>query len=88
MGAANAEAFAEQGANVCLGDVNEDGRRAGGRRRINAQGNGKAVASAWTSQSREDNAAAVAATVEAFGSINVGGLQRRPEQAPVLHGYR
>jgi hypothetical protein len=87
MGAANAEAFAAQGANVCLGDLNEDGRQRG-RDRINAAGNGKAIAVKMDVTKREDNAAAVAATVEAFGSINVALLQRRPEQAPVLHGYR
>jgi NAD(P)-dependent dehydrogenase (short-subunit alcohol dehydrogenase family) len=40
--------------------------------RINAAGNGKAVAVKMDVTKREDNAAAVAATVEAFGSINVG----------------
>jgi NADP-dependent 3-hydroxy acid dehydrogenase YdfG len=56
--------------------------------RINAAGNGKAIAVKMDVTKREDNAAAVAATVDAFGSINVGSLQCRPEQAPVLHGYR
>ena len=73
MGAANAEYFAEQGANVCIGDVNLDGVQALADR-INANGNGRAVAVRMDVTSREDNAAAVAATVEAFGSINVALL--------------
>jgi NAD(P)-dependent dehydrogenase (short-subunit alcohol dehydrogenase family) len=40
--------------------------------RINAAGNGKAIAVKMDVTKREDNAAAVAATVDAFGSINVG----------------
>jgi meso-butanediol dehydrogenase/(S,S)-butanediol dehydrogenase/diacetyl reductase len=73
MGACNAEHFAEQGANVCIGDVNEDGVREVAER-INAQGNGQAVAVRMDVTKREDNAAAVAACVEAFGSINVAVL--------------
>ncbi len=70
MGAANAEYFAAQGANVCLGDINVDGvEEVAGR--INAAGNGKAVAVKLDVTSREDNAKAVAATIDAFGSINV-----------------
>jgi hypothetical protein len=65
--------FAEQGANVCLGDVNEDGGP-GGRRADQRAGNGQAMAVKMDVTKREDNAAAVAATVEAFGSINVGLL--------------
>jgi meso-butanediol dehydrogenase/(S,S)-butanediol dehydrogenase/diacetyl reductase len=71
MGAANAEHFAEQGANVCLGDVDLDGCREVAER-INGRGNGRAIAVALDVTKREDNAAAVEATAEAFGSINVG----------------
>jgi len=70
MGAANAEYFAAQGANVCLGDINVDGVNEVARR-INEAGNGKAVALKLDVTSREDNAAAVAKTVDAFGTINV-----------------
>ena len=73
MGAANAECFAEQGANVCIGDINFDGVQAVAER-INAAGNGQAVAVRMDVTSREDNAAAVARTVEVFGSINVALL--------------
>jgi NAD(P)-dependent dehydrogenase (short-subunit alcohol dehydrogenase family) len=71
MGAANAEAFAAQGANVCLGDLTRRSA-ARGRRPHQCAGNGKAIAVKMDVTKREDNAAAVAATVEAFGSINVG----------------
>ncbi len=71
MGACNAEHFAEQGANVCLGDLDEDEARKVADR-INARGNGKAIAVRMDVTKREDNAAAVAATVEAFGMVNVG----------------
>ena len=67
MGAANAEAFAAQGANVCLGDLDGDEAQKVADA-INAAGNGKAVAVKMDVTSP----AAVAATVEAFGSINVG----------------
>ena len=41
--------------------------------RINAAGNGKAIAVKWMSpKARGQRPSAVAATVEAFGSINVG----------------
>ena len=70
MGAANAEAFAAQGANVCLGDLDE-GEAQATAQRINEAGNGKAVAVKMDVTKREDNAAAVAACVDAFGSINV-----------------
>jgi NAD(P)-dependent dehydrogenase (short-subunit alcohol dehydrogenase family) len=73
MGATNAEHFAEQGANVCLGDLDLDLAKMVADA-INAKGNGKAVAVRMDVTKREDNAAAVAATVEAFGSINVGLL--------------
>lgn len=71
MGAANAEHFAEQGANVCLGDLNLDEAQAMADR-INARGNGQAIAVKMDVTQRCDNAAAVAATVAAFGEINVG----------------
>ena len=70
MGAANAESFAAQGANVCLGDLDLDEAQTVADR-INAVGNGKAVAVKMDVTKREDNAAAVAATVDAFGNINV-----------------
>ncbi|MDI3338816.1 SDR family oxidoreductase [Defluviimonas aestuarii] len=70
MGACNAEYFAAQGANVCLGDVNVDGVNEVAKR-INEAGNGKAIAVKLDVTKREDNAAAVAATVDAFGYINV-----------------
>ncbi|SDU17850.1 SDR family NAD(P)-dependent oxidoreductase [Stappia sp. ES.058] len=73
MGAANAEYFAAQGANVCIGDINVDGVREVAER-INAAGNGKAVAVKLDVTKREDNTAAVAKTVEAFGSINIALL--------------
>lgn len=71
MGSANAEYFAERGADVCLGDLNLEEAQAVADR-INARGNGRAVAVQMDVTKREDNAAAVAATVEAFGEINVG----------------
>ncbi len=70
MGAANAVHFAELGANVCLGDLNEEGAQKVADH-INGKGNGRAVAVKLDVTKREDNAAAVAATAEAFGSINV-----------------
>ena len=73
MGAANAEYFAQQGANVCIGDINYSGVQSVAER-INAHGNGRAVAIEMDVTSREDNAAAVARTVDAFGSINVALL--------------
>jgi NAD(P)-dependent dehydrogenase (short-subunit alcohol dehydrogenase family) len=71
MGAANAENFAGQGANICIGDLDLDKAQQVAER-INTGGNGKAIAVRMDVTKREDNAAAVAATVEAFGSINVG----------------
>ena len=71
MGATNAEHFAEQGANVCLGDIDLDGANETAER-INNRGNGKAIAVKLDVTKREDNAAAVSATVDAFGMINVG----------------
>ena len=73
MGATNAQHFAEQGANVCLGDLDlELAQKTADA--INAKGNGKAIAVRMDVTKREDNVAAVAATVDAFGSINVGLL--------------
>jgi NAD(P)-dependent dehydrogenase (short-subunit alcohol dehydrogenase family) len=80
--------FAAQGANVCLGDLDLEAAAQGGRRPHQRAGNGKAIAVKMDVTKREDNAAAVAATVDAFGIDQCGPLQRRPEQAPVLHGYR
>ncbi|ROU04375.1 SDR family NAD(P)-dependent oxidoreductase [Histidinibacterium lentulum] len=71
MGAANAIHFAEQGANVCIGDIDEAGAQETAEA-INARGNGRAIAVRMDVTKRADNAAAVAATVEAFGEINVG----------------
>ncbi len=73
MGATNAEHFAEQGANVCLGDLDGDEAQSVADR-INAKGAGKAVAVQMDVTKRADNAAAVAATVEAFGTVNVAVL--------------
>lgn len=73
MGACNAEHFAEQGANVCIGDLNEEGVKAVAER-INARGNGKAVAMKMDVTKRQENADAVALCVESFGSINVAVL--------------
>ncbi|SDE21192.1 SDR family NAD(P)-dependent oxidoreductase [Limimaricola pyoseonensis] len=70
MGAANAEYFAAQGANVCLGDINVDGVGEVARR-INAAGNGKAISLGMNVTKRADHAAAVDACAEEFGSINV-----------------
>lgn len=71
MGAAIGEHYAAQGANVCLGDINVAlAEEVAGR--INAAGNGRAIAVKLDVTKRADNAAAVAATVDAFGSINVG----------------
>ncbi|PFG64004.1 meso-butanediol dehydrogenase/(S,S)-butanediol dehydrogenase/diacetyl reductase [Thioclava sp. ES.031] len=71
MGACNAEYFAQQGANVCLGDIDLDAAQETADR-INKGGNGKAIAVRMDVTKREDNAAAVGATVDAFGMINVG----------------
>ena len=73
MGASNAEYFAAQGANVCIGDINVDGVNEVAER-INSAGGGKAIAVKLDVTSREQNAKAVAATVEAFGSINIALL--------------
>ena len=88
MGAQNARHFAAQGANLCLGDVNAEGVAAVAEE-INASGNGKAVAVKLDVTSRAENAAAVKACVDAFGSINVALLNagvNKPAQC--FHGYR
>jgi meso-butanediol dehydrogenase/(S,S)-butanediol dehydrogenase/diacetyl reductase len=69
MGAAVAEHYAAQGAKVCLGDVNVDGVKQVAERIRAAGGSAEAVQLDVTK--REQVAAAVAHTVEAFGSINV-----------------
>ena len=71
MGEANARSFAEQGANVCLGDLDGDEAQTVADR-INAAGGGRAIAVKMDVTQRADIAAAVTATVEAFGSINFG----------------
>ena len=69
MGAAIGEHYARQGAKVCLGDVNLDGCKEVADR-ISAAG-GSAIAVELDVCSRAQMKAAVDATVEAFGSINV-----------------
>jgi len=69
MGAAIGEHYAAQGAKVCLGDVNLDGCKEVAAR-INAAG-GEAIAVALDVTQRDQMTAAVQATVDAFGSINV-----------------
>ena len=71
MGATNAEHFAEQGANVCLADVEQDAAQevADG---INGKNGGRAIAVRCDVTSRQDNTAAVEAVAEAWGEINVG----------------
>ena len=69
MGAAVAYDYAAQGACVCLGDVNVDGA-AQVAQEIRSKG-GQATHVKLDVSSQEDAEAAVAHTVEAFGSINV-----------------
>lgn len=69
MGAAIGEYYAAQGAKVCLGDINEDGCKAVAER-INAAG-GEAIGVGLDVTQRAQMNAAVQATVDAFGSINV-----------------
>lgn len=69
MGAAIGEYYAAQGANICLGDVNLAGCEEVAAR-IKAAG-GKAVAVSLDVTQRDQMTAAVQATVDAFGSINV-----------------
>lgn len=73
MGAAIGEYYAAQGANVCLGDINQEMAQ-GVADKINAEPYGKAIAVKMDVRSREDNAKAVAAAVAAFGSLNVALL--------------
>jgi len=69
MGAAVARDYAAQGAKVCLGDVNVDGV-AEVAQDIRDKG-GQATHVKLDVSSQEDAEAAVAHTVEAFGSLNV-----------------
>jgi meso-butanediol dehydrogenase/(S,S)-butanediol dehydrogenase/diacetyl reductase len=69
MGAAIAEHYAEQGAKVCVTDVNLDGC-AQVVERIKAKG-GTAIACKVNVTERGEVKAAIAAAVDAFGSINV-----------------
>jgi hypothetical protein len=86
MGAANAEAFAAQGANVCLGDLDVDARRRS-RTASTQPANGKAIAVKMDVTKREDNAAP-SPPRSTRSARSMWALQRRPQQAPVLHGYR
>jgi meso-butanediol dehydrogenase/(S,S)-butanediol dehydrogenase/diacetyl reductase len=70
MGATNAEHFAAQGANVCLADLDLDKAQEVADR-VNDRAGGKAIAVRTDVTQRADNAAAVKATVDAFGTINV-----------------
>ncbi len=69
MGAAIGEYYAAQGAKVCLGDVNLKGCQDVADR-INSAG-GEAIAVSLDVTERTQMVAAVQATVDAFGSINV-----------------
>jgi meso-butanediol dehydrogenase/(S,S)-butanediol dehydrogenase/diacetyl reductase len=69
MGAAVAEEYASHGANVCVADVNLDGCNEVVER-IRAAG-GQAIAVKLDVTKRDEVTAAVLATVEAFGSLNV-----------------
>ena len=69
MGAAVAKDFAAQGAKVCVGDVNAEGV-AQVAKEINDSG-GVATHCVLDVTSEQDAAAAVAHTVEQFGSLNV-----------------
>ena len=69
MGAAVGEHFAAQGAKICLTDVNLDGCKEV-EERIRSAG-GEAISCKVDVRNREDNVAAVKATVENFGSLNV-----------------
>lgn len=69
MGASIGEYFAAQGAKVCLADVNLDGCEEVAER-INAAG-GEAISVVLDVTKRDQMTAAVQATVDAFGSINV-----------------
>ncbi|MFT5045606.1 MAG: meso-butanediol dehydrogenase/(S,S)-butanediol dehydrogenase/diacetyl reductase, partial [Porticoccaceae bacterium] len=69
MGAAVGEYYAAQGAKVCLADINLAGCEEVATR-IKSAG-GSAIAVMLDVTKRDQMKAAVAATVEAFGSINV-----------------
>ena len=69
MGAAIAEHYCAQGAKVCITDVNLDGCKEV-EDRIRSSG-GEAISCKLDVRKREDHVAAVKATVEAFGSLNV-----------------
>ena len=69
MGAAIAEHYCAQGAKVCITDVNLDGCKEV-EERIRSAG-GEAISCKLDVRKREDHVAAVNATVEAFGSLNV-----------------
>ena len=69
MGAAIAEHYCAQGAKVCITDVNLDGCKEV-EERIRSAG-GEAISCKLDVRKREDHVAAVHATVEAFGSLNV-----------------
>ena len=69
MGAAVSEYCCSQGAKVCLTDVNLDGCNEVVER-IKKNG-GEAIACKVDVRKREDHVAAVQATVDAFGSLNV-----------------
>ncbi|AXS83130.1 SDR family NAD(P)-dependent oxidoreductase [Marinobacter sp. Arc7-DN-1] len=69
IGAAVAEYYAEQGAKVCIADINIEGCEQVASR-IREKG-GEAIAVALDVTSREQMKAAVKATVDAFGSLNV-----------------
>ena len=69
MGAAVAEHYAAQGAKVCVADINLEGCEEVAAR-IKANG-GEAIAVKLNVTDRTDVQAAVKATVDAFGSLNV-----------------
>ncbi len=69
MGAAIGEYYAAQGAKVCLADVNLEGCKEVAER-INQAG-GEAIAVQLDVTERDQMKAAVQATVDAFGSLNV-----------------
>lgn len=69
MGAAVAEHYAAQGAKVCVADINIDGCNEVVAR-IRSKG-GEAIAAKVDVTKREDIKAAIDATVEAFGSLNI-----------------
>lgn len=69
MGAAVAEHYAEQGAKVCVADINLEGCQEVVAR-IKEKG-GEAIAVSLDVTNRDQMKAAVKATVDAFGSLNV-----------------